>query len=75
MQVSQQQVTTEVPVTTYQTRDVTRIIIDLADAGEVRRFHRQLLIGAKYSEGERSVEFANRLNEALGVTEESAAKQ
>ena len=65
----------EVPVTTYEEREVTRVTIDLADAGEVRRFHRVILAGANNVEGTKSTAFANALVEALGVTEASAAKQ
>lgn len=73
--VSQYEIAAQVPVTTYETRLVTRVTIDLADEGEVRRFHRQLLAGARAVEGPKSEAFANALIEALGVTEESAAKR
>ena len=75
MQIQQQSEVIEVPVTTYEEREVTRVTIDLADAGEIRRFHRVILAGANNVEGEKSTAFANDLVEALGVTEASAAKQ
>lgn len=73
VQVSQAEV--EVEVKSVEVRNVERVIIDLADAGEVRRFHRVLLAGAQAVEGPKSEAFAAELIEALGVTEESAAKQ
>ena len=75
MQIQQQSEVIEVPVTTYEEREVTRVTIDLADAGEIRRFHRVILAGSKNVEGTKSTAFANALVEALGVTEASAAKQ
>ena len=75
MQISQSIEFVSVPVTTYEEQEVAQVVINLANAGEMRRFHRVILAGANNVEGTKSEAFAAALVEALGITEESARKQ
>lgn len=75
MQTSQSFAIVPVETVITEEKEVTRVVIDLANEAEVRRFHRVILAGSKNVSGSASEAFANALVEALGVTEESAAKR